>query len=123
MAARYSHITPEVYVSETSESVSVALEAVSAAQEEEEGTLPADAADAVVEVRKSHGHQAERFGPAVICSACGASSVRGGRNPKLMSRPCQGHSPVASTRANEESNISRVLRGLHPRSGEPLTPD
>ena len=123
-AERFFRVTPKRYVPETAPSVQVALDAAGAAPEEEEGTLPAGAAaDGVVEVCKSYGHPAERFGPAVICLACGAFSIHGGRNAKLTDRPCKGHSSVASTRANEESNISRVLRGLHPRSGAALTPD
>ncbi|CAK0824336.1 unnamed protein product, partial [Prorocentrum cordatum] len=66
-----------------------------------------------VELCSELGHGMERFGSTVICLGCGAFSVAGGRNRKLRAQ-CRGHSDVASTRANEEMQISRAMRGLHP---------
>ena len=130
-AARYFNLTPETY---RHPSAAVA-EAVRAARDLEEafgpeaGRVEGERVDVVavggvdgeVDLCKELGHVAERFGSVVVCLACGAYSVAGGRNKKLQQASCKGHSDVASTRANEDLHISRAMRGLHPRTGASCT--
>ena len=123
-AERFFSLTPETFNPEASAAVALAMRAADEAGIDPQPIpLPlvggGRAVEAEVEHYRARRHEAERHGPIIICFECGAYVVDQGRNPKLAGF-CQGRSKVASTRANERSNISRALRGLHPRTGDPF---
>ena len=123
-AKRFFSLTPDTFRPEASAAVALAMRAADEAGIDPQPIpLPlvggGRAVEAEVEHYRARRHEAERHGPIIICFECGAYVVDQGRNPKLAGF-CQGRSKVASTRANERSNISRALRGLHPRTGDPF---
>ena len=123
-AERLFSLTPETFRPEASAAVALAMRAADEAGIDPQPLpLPLEgggrAVEAEVEHYRARRHEAERHGPVILCFECGAYVVDQCRNPKL-SGFCQCRSKVASTRANERSNISRALRGLHPRTGDPL---
>ena len=123
-AERFFALTPDEFVPARAAAVEEAMRAASA-----EGVAPlptplplggrGDAVEAEVARYRELGHQAEQHGRSIICLECGAYVVDQGRNPKLSGQ-CLGRSKVASTRSNERAQVSRALRGCHPRTGAPL---
>ena len=126
-ANRLFSLTPHTYVPECSAAVAVAMQAADAMGVEPQPPPPLPAAagrslTAEVDAYCALGHEAESlgvYGRIIICYECGAYVVYQGRNPKLLAA-CKVRSLVASTRANERAQVSRALRGLHPRTGAQL---